>query len=127
MAQTVRYRNAGTFEFLVDADELCSPLLTKEGPGKGRSSGGAPAYAFLEVNPRLQVEHTVTEEVMGVDLVRLQLQLAAGHSLADVGWEHAPTPRGFAVQARINTETVDNEGIALCKEGGRGRSGGRQG
>jgi acetyl/propionyl-CoA carboxylase alpha subunit/acetyl-CoA carboxylase carboxyltransferase component len=103
MAQTVCYQNAGTFEFLVDADALASPSL--------------PAYAFLEVNPRLQVEHTVTEEVMGVDLVRLQLQLAAGHSLADLGLEHAPTPRGFAVQARINTETVDNEGIARPASG----------
>ena len=54
---------------------------------------------------------------MGVDLVRIQLQLAAGHSLAELGLEHVPTPRGFAVQVRINTETIDNEGIARPASG----------
>ena len=127
MAEAVRYQNAGTFEFLVDADQLGSFSSPGTGPGGGRSSesglpraeptGESPAYAFLEVNPRLQVEHTVTEEVMGVDLVRIQLQLAAGHSLAELGLEHAPAPRGFAVQVRINTETIDNEGIARPASG----------
>jgi acetyl/propionyl-CoA carboxylase alpha subunit/acetyl-CoA carboxylase carboxyltransferase component len=127
MAEAVRYQNAGTFEFLVDADQLGSFSSPRRGPGEGQSSepglpraesrGEAAAYAFLEVNPRLQVEHTVTEEVTGVDLVRAQLQLAAGHSLADLGLEHVPAPRGFAVQVRINTETIHKEGIARPASG----------
>ena len=70
MARAVRYRSLGTFEFLVAVDEAAVP--TGE-------------FAFIEVNPRLQVEHTVTEAVMGVDLVRLQLAIAAGATLAEAG------------------------------------------
>lgn len=97
IAAETRYLGAGTFEFLVfDLD--------------GESGEGAASYAFLEANPRLQVEHTVTEEVFGVDLVRLQLQLADGRSLADVGLTRTPEPRGFALQLRINAEEMDASG-----------------
>lgn len=96
MARAAGYRNLGTFEFLVDAD----------------AAGDDGAYAFIEANPRLQVEHTVTEEVLDLDLVRIQLLLAAGRSLADLGLEQEgiPAPRGFAVQVRINMETIDAGG-----------------
>lgn len=96
LAEAVRYNNIGTFEFLVDAsvDE------------------DNATFAFIEANPRLQVEHTVTEEVTGVDIVQLQLQLAAGRSLADLGLQQSaiPQPRGFALQARINMETLQADG-----------------
>lgn len=62
---------------------------------------GSNGWVILEVNPRLQVEHTVTEEVYGVDLVRAQILLAQGFTLADCGLEAAPPPRGSAVQVRI--------------------------
>ncbi|MFQ5381266.1 MAG: carboxyl transferase domain-containing protein, partial [Dehalococcoidia bacterium] len=96
LAEQARYDNLGTFEFLVDADAI---------------SDGSD-FAFIEVNPRLQVEHTVTEEVLGIDLVRVQLQLAAGRSLADLGLlqQAIPAPRGFAIQSRINLETMDSQG-----------------
>jgi acetyl/propionyl-CoA carboxylase alpha subunit/acetyl-CoA carboxylase carboxyltransferase component len=91
------YTSLGTFEFLVDA-----------------ASGDDTSFAFLEANARLQVEHTVTEEVTGVDLVQLQLQLAAGRTLADLGLaqEQVPPPRGFAVEARVNMETMRPDGMA---------------
>src|SRR5699024_3571877 len=61
---------------------------------------------FCEVNPRLQVEHTVTEEILGIDLVRLQLALAGGASLDELGCaEGPPRPRGAALQVRVNGET----------------------
>ncbi len=85
MARATSYAGLGTFEFLV---------------GDG-AAGGA---FFLEANPRLQVEHTVTEEVTGVDLVATQLELAAGASLADLGLAEPPAPRGWAVQARVGAE-----------------------
>ncbi|HVM97545.1 MAG TPA: biotin carboxylase N-terminal domain-containing protein, partial [Candidatus Acidoferrales bacterium] len=99
MASQVKLRNAATFEFLVDAS-----------PWTPRGSRGG--YYFIEANPRLQVEHTVTEEVFGIDLVRLQLQIASGKTLADLGLDQASigTPRGFAVQVRINTETIAADG-----------------
>ena len=81
------YRGLATVEFLVDAD-----------------SGAA---FFLEVNPRLQVEHTVTEEVTGLDLVRLQFDLAAGKPLDLAA---APPAFGVAIQARVNAETLTVEG-----------------
>ncbi|MGD0946739.1 MAG: carboxyl transferase domain-containing protein [Candidatus Binatia bacterium] len=123
MAEAVQYQNAGTFEFLVD--ELGFPSSPMgAGGGQGSEPGlppaesrESPSYAFLEVNPRLQVEHTVTEEVLGVDLVRTQLELAAGHSLAQLGLDHVSTPRGFAVQVRINTETIDRDGSARPASG----------
>ncbi|HWH32298.1 MAG TPA: carboxyl transferase domain-containing protein, partial [Egibacteraceae bacterium] len=82
-----------TVEFLVDADALAA----------GRSGD---AHVFMEVNPRLQVEHTVTEEVLGLDLVALQLRVADGATLADLGVAGGVAPRGAAVQARVNAEAI---------------------
>ncbi|HUI26939.1 MAG TPA: biotin carboxylase N-terminal domain-containing protein, partial [Candidatus Kryptonia bacterium] len=113
MAEAVRFHNAGTFEFLVDADAMSSRSISK------KESGEASPYAFIEANARLQVEHTVTEEVFGVDLVRIQLQLATGRSLAEIGLAPADVrvARGFAVQARINTETMGADGRARPASG----------
>jgi len=99
MAQEVGYRSAGTFEFLVDADAARSD---------------AAGYAFIEANPRLQVEHTVTEEVFGIDLVRAQLELARGATLASLRLtqDDVPTPRGFAIQLRVNAEVMTPDGGA---------------
>lgn len=99
MARHIRYRNAGTFEFLVDAS--------------GTLATDTPFY-FIEANARLQVEHTVTEAVLGLDLVRIQLELAGGASLRGVGLdpERPPEPRGFAVQARVNMERMTPAGQA---------------
>ena len=98
LARAVGYRSLGTFEFLVD-----------------RESGD---FSFIEANPRLQVEHTVTEAVTGLDLVDLQLRLADGATLADLGLtaDAPPVPRGMAMQLRINTETMQPDGSA--KPGG---------
>jgi acetyl/propionyl-CoA carboxylase alpha subunit/acetyl-CoA carboxylase carboxyltransferase component len=97
LAREAHYNNLGTFEFLVDA--------TVDGGG---------SFAFIEANARLQVEHTVTEQVTGVDLVQTQLQLAAGKSLAHLGLEQKtiPKPRGFAIQTRINMESMQPDGTA---------------
>jgi acetyl/propionyl-CoA carboxylase alpha subunit/acetyl-CoA carboxylase carboxyltransferase component len=95
MARRLRYRGLGTFEFLVDGD------------------GDDARYSFIEANARLQVEHTVTEEALDLDLVRIQFEIAAGRTLAELGLEQAavPAPRGYAVQARINMETIDVGGV----------------
>ena len=92
LAAAAGYRGLGTIEFLVAGGEA----------------------VFIEANARLQVEHTVTEEITGLDLVRLQLQIAAGRSLAELGLTQAavPAPRGHAVQARVNLETMSPEGEA---------------
>ncbi|HKX65743.1 MAG TPA: pyruvate carboxylase [Intrasporangium sp.] len=87
-ARSIGYRNAGTVEFLLGED--------------GR-------YVFIEMNPRIQVEHTVTEEVTDVDLVVLQLQLASGETLAGLGIRQEDIVlRGFAMQCRITTEDPAN-------------------
>ena len=92
MASSLSFRGVGTFEFLI-------PL--------GEVSEGA-TYAFIEANPRLQVEHTITEEILGLDLVRLQLRIAAGETLSDLQLEQkdVPEPRGTAIQLRVNTEEL---------------------
>src|SRR5262249_56257473 len=74
LAREVRFDNLGTFEFLLDAT----------------AAGDDTPLVFIEANPRLQVEHTVTEEVTGADLVKLQIRLAAGCSLADAGFAGPP-------------------------------------
>ncbi|MGW0928862.1 carboxyl transferase domain-containing protein [Streptomyces sp. NPDC002644] len=74
-------------------------------------------FRFIEANPRLQVEHTVTEEVTGVDLVAAQLRLAAGETLADLGLSRPPAPRGFAVQARVYAEVTAPDGTTRPSAG----------
>ena len=96
MARAVNYQGLGTFEFLVDAQSADLP------------------FVFIEANPRLQVEHTVTEAVTGLDLVQLQIGIASGQRLRDLGLDPAqpPTIRGSAIQWRINAETTDASGNA---------------
>jgi pyruvate carboxylase len=92
LARAAGYHNAGTVEFLVDAD-----------------SG---EWFFIEVNPRIQVEHTVTEVVTGIDLVRAQIQVAQGHALHDavMGLPRQEDVRvnGYALQCRVTTEDPQN-------------------
>ncbi|AMD19818.1 HCL333Wp [Eremothecium sinecaudum] len=84
LAKAVNYKNAGTAEFLVDNQNR---------------------HYFIEINPRIQVEHTITEEVTGVDIVAAQVQIAAGASLEQLGLiQDRITTRGFAIQCRITTE-----------------------
>jgi len=86
IGREVRYHNAGTVEFLVEGDD----------------------HYFIEVNPRLQVEHTVTEIVTGIDIVQAQIRIAEGHALSspEVGISDSADlqPRGYAIQCRVTTE-----------------------
>ncbi|GAA5913527.1 hypothetical protein JCM8208_000702 [Rhodotorula glutinis] len=83
IAKEVGYRNAGTCEFLVDSR----------------------GYYFIEINPRIQVEHTVTEEITGIDIIAAQIQIAAGASLPELGLtQDSISKRGYAIQCRITTE-----------------------
>ncbi|MCY3570978.1 MAG: ATP-grasp domain-containing protein [Chloroflexi bacterium] len=91
LAEAGGYSNLGTFEFLVDADT-------------------GDDFAFIEANARLQVEHTVTEEVAGLDLVECQLRIAEGATLIDLGMESPPPLRGFAIQSRVNLERMREDG-----------------
>jgi pyruvate carboxylase len=91
-ARQVGYVNAGTVEFLVDT--------------AGERAG---QHVFIEMNPRIQVEHTVTEEVTDVDLVQAQLRIAAGERLADLGLtQDRILLRGTALQCRVTTEDPSN-------------------
>ena len=84
LAKEAGYRNAGTAEFLVDNQNR---------------------HYFIEINPRIQVEHTITEEITGIDIVAAQIQIAAGASLEQLGLlQDKITTRGFAIQCRITTE-----------------------
>ena len=88
-AREIGYRNAGTVEFLLDRDGH---------------------HVFIEMNPRIQVEHTVTEEVTDVDLVQSQLRIAAGETLAGLGLSQDTVQlRGAALQCRITTEDPAND------------------
>jgi pyruvate carboxylase len=93
IAREIRYDNAGTVEFLYDLDRH--------------------EWFFIEMNPRIQVEHTVTEVITGLDLVRAQILIAQGHALhsAEVGMPaQSDIPRnGFALQCRITTEDPANK------------------
>ncbi|WP_199430390.1 pyruvate carboxylase [Qaidamihabitans albus] len=87
-ARQIGYRNAGTVEFLLDRDGN---------------------HVFIEMNPRIQVEHTVTEEVTDVDLVQSQLRIASGETLADLALHQDQVYlRGAALQCRITTEDPAN-------------------
>jgi pyruvate carboxylase len=87
-ARQIGYRNAGTVEFLLDRDGQ---------------------HVFIEMNPRIQVEHTVTEEVTDVDLVQSQLRIGSGETLADLGLsQDSVYLRGAALQCRITTEDPAN-------------------
>ncbi len=93
IGNAVGYRAAGTVEFLYDTDQ--------------------DKFYFIEVNPRIQVEHTVTEEVTGIDIVRAQLLVSMGHTLGDTS---VGLPRqsdiqvnGFAIQCRVTTEDPVNQ------------------
>ena len=93
MAELVAYRGLCTFEFLL----------------------GTEGFVFIEANPRLQVEHTVTEAVTGLDLVKAQLWIASGSTLAELGLTQAeiPAPRGHAIQVRVNMETMTADGGSM--------------
>ena len=91
-AKALKYENAGTVEFLVDTI--------------GERAG---QHVFIEMNPRIQVEHTVTEEITDVDLVQSQLRIAAGETLEDLGLRQENLQvRGAALQCRITTEDPAN-------------------
>ncbi|MFO7704261.1 MAG: biotin carboxylase N-terminal domain-containing protein, partial [Halopseudomonas sp.] len=90
----VAYRGLCTVEFLLDED--------------------TGDFVFMEANPRIQVEHTVTEAISGIDLAQTQIRLAAGASLAELSLtqEHIPAAQGYAVQLRINLESMASDGSA---------------
>jgi pyruvate carboxylase len=92
LCKAVNYNNLGTVEFLVDA---------------------AQNIYFIEVNPRIQVEHTVTEMITGKDLIKTQLYIASGYKLSDpeigLGDQKAIPKNGFAIQCRITTEDPGND------------------
>jgi pyruvate carboxylase len=91
IARKVNYNNVGTVEFLVDPDEK---------------------IYFIEVNPRIQVEHTITEEITGIDIVRSQILIAKGHLLSDpcifITRQEDVKCNGFAIQCRVTTEDPAN-------------------
>jgi len=95
LGREVGYNNAGTVEFLLDAD--------------------SDAFYFIEVNPRIQVEHTVTEEVTGLDIVKAQIRIAAGKEIGIPGSFIPPQEEirlnGFALQCRVTTEDPGNNFI----------------
>ena len=91
ITKEVNYNNVGTVEFLVDADEN---------------------IYFIEVNPRVQVEHTITEEITGIDIVRSQIEIARGYPLDDkrifIKSQEDIQINGYAIQCRITTEDPEN-------------------
>ena len=98
MGQAVKLRCLATIEFLVDS--------------------ATGAFYFMEANPRIQVEHTITEQINGVDLVDLQLQVARGRTLQDLQIARdPPPPRGTSIQLRVNAESFNPDGTAR-PEGG---------
>ena len=93
IAREIRYDNAGTIEFLYDLDHH--------------------SWYFIEMNPRIQVEHTVTEVITGLDLVRAQILIAQGYSLQspEVGMpeQEKVARNGYAIQCRLTTEDPENK------------------
>ena len=100
LGQAVSYRGLGTIEFLLDVK--------------------SQEFYFMEANARLQVEHTVTEEVFGLDLVAAQVEVSQGTTLASLGLtqDEIPPARGYAMQLRINMEKMTAQGQVL-PTGGR--------
>lgn len=98
IAKAAGLDSLATVEFLVDATAA--------------AADDDADIAFMEVNARLQVEHTVTEAVTGLDLVETQIRLAEGASLSDLGLADPPPPRGLAIQVRVNMETMTPAGEA---------------
>ncbi len=93
-ARSIGYEGAGTVEFLVS----------------NASDEYGASHVFIEMNPRIQVEHTVTEEVTSVDLVQAQLRLASGETLADLGLaQESIVLRGAAIQCRITAEDPEHD------------------
>ncbi|MGE8317670.1 MAG: carboxyl transferase domain-containing protein [Comamonas sp.] len=103
LAAQVGYQGLGTFEFLVEEGE----------------DGTQQRFVFIEANPRLQVEHTITEQVTGVDLVALQIKIASGQDLhaAGIDPKNPPEPRGYAIQVRVTAESTDANGMARPAHG----------
>jgi acetyl/propionyl-CoA carboxylase alpha subunit/acetyl-CoA carboxylase carboxyltransferase component len=95
MARAVKLGSLATFEFLID-----------------QAAEKQSQFVFIEANPRLQVEHTVTEVITGIDLVRTQLDLASGRALGDLDLiaGRIPAPRGMAMQLRVNAESMSPDG-----------------
>ncbi|QIX62995.1 pyruvate carboxylase [Hymenobacter lutimineralis] len=93
LGRAVNYNNVGTVEFLVNPEQ--------------------DRIYFIEVNPRIQVEHTVTEMITGVDLIKTQLYIAAGYRLSDpeigLGTDAKPLKTGYAIQCRITTEDPEQD------------------
>ena len=102
MAREVKLASLATFEFLVEEE-----------------ANDRAGFVFIEANPRLQVEHTVTEAVTGVDLVRAQLAVAEGRTLKELGLASSsiPAPRGMAMQVRVNAETMTSDGVVRPSAG----------
>ena len=94
LTQKLKYEGLATIEFLVNVEKN--------------------DFRFIECNPRLQVEHTVTESILSLDLVKAQLQIASGKTLKQINFEqnNIPEPKGFAIQSRVNMETIDSQGNA---------------
>jgi acetyl/propionyl-CoA carboxylase alpha subunit/acetyl-CoA carboxylase carboxyltransferase component len=94
LGKAAKYNSLGTVEFLLDMDRI----------------DAADPFVFIETNPRLQVEHTITEEVTGIDLVQAQIRVAAGESLKDIGLTAKTPSVGAAIQIRVNAETAGPDG-----------------
>ena len=94
LAKKLKYEGLATIEFLVNVEKN--------------------DFRFIECNPRLQVEHTVTESVLFIDIVKAQIQIASGKTLKQIKLEqkNIPDPKGYAVQSRVNMETIDSKGNA---------------
>lgn len=103
LAKRASYKNLGTFEFLVEGNALTADAN----------------FYFIEANPRLQVEHTVTEEAFGLDLVQMQLHIANGRLLTDLNLDphKPPQPSKMALQLRLNMETMTESGEVLPSVG----------
>jgi acetyl/propionyl-CoA carboxylase alpha subunit/acetyl-CoA carboxylase carboxyltransferase component len=102
LVSATNYQGLATVEFLVDL---------------GVEATSDSAFAFLEVNPRLQVEHTITEEVTGIDLVKTSLLIASGNTLAALDLNRSISPNGVAIQLRINAETINKAGLTKPASG----------